>query len=61
MRWVLEILQRRGLFAGLKKCQFRKNQICFLGYLILALKIKIKDKQIEVVKNWPKLTLKRDI
>ena len=49
------------LFAYLKKCQFYKNDICFLSYIVLAQKIKIKDEQIKVIKNWPKPMLIRDI
>ena len=51
MRWVLDVLRRHKLFANLKKCQFHKNKICFLGYIVLAQGVKIEDKQIKAVKN----------
>ena len=36
VRWVLDVLKRHGFFANLKKCQFHKNKVCFLGYIVLA-------------------------
>ena len=44
-------MQRHKLFANLKKCQFYKNEVYFLGYIGLAQEVKIKDKQIKAVKN----------
>ena len=32
--WVLEELRKHGLFANLKKCQFHKNEVRFLGYVV---------------------------
>ena len=29
--WVLKKLRNHGLFATLKKCQFHKSKVCFLG------------------------------
>lgn len=52
---MLDILRKFSLFANLKKCYFYKNKMHFLGYVILAQEIKIKDKKIKVMKNWPKL------
>ena len=34
--WVLDILRKHGLYANLKKCRFYKDEICFLGYIVLA-------------------------
>ena len=61
VRWVLDILRRHRLFANLKKCQFYKDEVCFLGYIVLVQKVKIKDEQIKTIKNWPKPTSVRDI
>ena len=58
---MLDVLHRHGLFANLKKYQFYKNEICFLNYIVSAQKVKIKDKYIKIIKNWPKLTLITDI
>ena len=36
IRVMLDVLRKHTLFAKLKKCQFHKDKICFLGYIILA-------------------------
>ena len=36
VRWVLDVLRRHGLFANLKKCRFHKDEVRFLGYIVLA-------------------------
>ena len=61
IRWVLDILKRYRLFANLKKFRFYKDEVCFLGYILLAQRVKIEDEQIEMVKNWPEPMLVRDI
>ena len=53
VRLVLDVLQRHRLFANLKKCQFHKNKVRFLGYVVLAQRVRMEDEQIEAVKNWP--------
>ena len=44
---------KKRLFAKLKKCQVYKDKICFLGYVLLAQRVQMKDKNIDKVKNWP--------
>ena len=61
VRWVLDILRRHRLFANLKKYRFYKDEVCFLGYIVLAQGVKMKDKRIEAVKNWPEQTSVKDI
>ena len=51
VRWVLDILKKYKLFANLKKCRFYKDEVYFLSYIILAQRVKMKDKQIKAVKN----------
>ncbi len=36
VNWVLEHLQKYGLFANLKKCDFLQEEIQFLGYVFSA-------------------------
>ena len=57
VHWMLNKLKKHGLFAKLKKCRFHKNEVRYLDYVVSAHGIRIKNKQIEAVKNWlePKL------
>lgn len=52
---MLDILRINGLFINLKKYYFYKKEIYSLGYIVLVYEIWIKDKKIEMIKNWPKL------
>ena len=54
VRWVLDLLRKNILFTNLKKCQFHKKELQFLGYIVLSQGIQMEDKRIEVVRNWPK-------
>lgn len=36
VRRVLDVLRRNGLFANLKKCRFHKDEVRFLGYVIIS-------------------------
>ena len=51
--WLLDLLRKNGLFANLKKCRFHKDEVQFLGYVILSQSIRIEDEKIEAVRNWP--------
>ena len=50
--WVLEQLKKFLLYANLKKCQFHQEEVWFLGYMLSLKGIRIKEKRIEVVKQW---------
>ena len=58
---ILDFLQKNGLFANLKKCQFYQDEVHFLKYVVSAKRIQIEDKRIEIVKNWPEPKSVRDI
>ena len=61
VRWVLYILRKNSLFANMKKCWFHKNKVRFLGYIVSSQGLRIEDKRIEVIRNWPKPKSVRDI
>ena len=59
--WFFKQLKKYGFFTKFKKCQFHKDKVCFLKYVVSAQGILIKDKRIEEIKNWPKLKFVHDI
>ena len=61
VQWVLEQLKKFLLFANLKKCQFHQEEVLFLGYVMSSKSIRMEDKRIEAIKQWPELQLIRDI
>ena len=54
VKWILKQLWKHGFYANLKKCQFYKDEIHFLSFVVLAQGIKIEEEKIEAVKVWPK-------
>lgn len=58
---IITKLQKYSLYGNLKKYQFYKDKVQFLGFIILANKIKIEKEMIEVVKIWQELQLVREI
>ena len=52
--WVFKDLRKHSLFANFKKCQFHKNKVWFLRYVLSAQRIQMEEEKIETMKNWPK-------
>lgn len=52
--WVLEWLQKYGLYTNLKKCWFHKNEVQFLGFIVLAKAIRMEEEWIKTKNNKPK-------
>ena len=48
---VLRALQQKSLLVKLKKCEFYKQSIRFLGYILTINRIKIDLKKVEAVLN----------
>ena len=61
VQWVPELLRNNGLFTNLKKCRFYHDEVRFLGYVVSAQRIRIKDEKIEAVRNWSELKSIQDI
>ena len=53
--------EARAFCQSKKSVDFIKNEVYFLGYVVLAQTVTIEDKRIKAVKNWPEPTLVRDI
>ena len=51
---VLQILEREGLYAKLKKCDFNKPELLYLGHIIGRDGIKVDPAKISCIKDWPK-------
>lgn len=56
VKWVLERLREHSLFANLKKCFFHTDDVSFLGYIVSANGIHMKNSRIQCVKHWPEPT-----
>ena len=61
VRWILDLLKKNGLFVNLKKCPFHQDEVRFLGYVVLAQRVQMKEERIEAVRNWLEPKTIRDI
>ena len=59
--WFLKELRKNSFVANLKKCRFHKDKVRFLGHVVSAKGVKMKEERIDAVKNWPKLKSIYDI
>ncbi len=58
---VLDQLQKHSLYDNLKKCRFHQDEVRFLGYIVSHQDIRMEEKQIKAVRNWPEPQLVHDI
>ena len=57
---VFHILQDNQLFLNLK-CEFMTPQLLFLGFVIGVEGIKVDEKKIKAIKDWPPPTLVAEV
>jgi hypothetical protein len=53
VRQVLECLAKADLRLKPEKCEWHKEEVEFLGYVVGRYGVKMSDKKIQVVKDWP--------
>ena len=57
----IEIAKEHNLNAKLRKCDFYKDKIHYLGHIILDEGIYVDPKKIEAIMNWPTLRNVTDV
>ena len=58
---MLERLRDNYLYAKLSKCEFYKEGVDFLGFVISKDGVAIEKSRAEAIEEWPKPRLIRDI
>jgi len=61
IRWVLQVLQENKHFLRLEKYEFCKEQIEYLGLVILENKVSMDLVKVVGVREWPTLENKTDV
>ena len=56
VKHVLELLRKAKLIGNLKKCEFGKRELVFVGYKITPNGILPDPSKVNSIKNWPALT-----
>lgn len=54
MRQVLKILRQNKLFLKPKKCEFKWEQVNYLGVVISGNRVAVDPKKVEAIVSWPK-------
>jgi hypothetical protein len=55
VRQVLKLLQKEKLVANLKKCEFGKKELTFVGFHISSAGIAPSPEKVKVLKEWPRM------
>lgn len=53
VRAVLQVLRENKLYCNLKKSQFAKTEISYLGHIISDMAVKMDPRKIKAVMEWP--------
>lgn len=61
LREVFQRLERHNLRINVAKCEFGKAQITFLGHLVTADGIQPLPERVEVIRNYPKPALAKEL
>ena len=54
VKQVFEILHREKLYSKLSKCEFWKNSLLYLGYIVGGGHLKLYPDKIDVILKWPR-------
>ena len=53
VRSILEVLRQHKLYAKVEKCEFHKDQMTFVGYLVSQEGIGMDPAKVSAVLDWP--------
>ena len=53
VRSILEVLRQHNLYANVEKCEFHKDQMTFVGYLVSKDGIGMDPAKVSAVLDWP--------
>ena len=54
VKQVLERLQRFGLYASLKKCDFFTTEVEFLGFMVFINGVAMDQRRVAAIQEWPR-------
>jgi len=52
LKEVLKTLRKNQLYAKLSKCQFLKEEIDYLGFIVSSKGIQVNPKKIKTIQKW---------
>lgn len=61
MRAVLTHLKQHNLFVKLEKCEFHRETITFMGYVLSPNGVEMDQTKVKAVTEWPKPTTVKEL
>jgi hypothetical protein len=58
---VLRRLQKHGLYANAGKCEFHRNSVEYLRYILTSNGLRMAKDKVQTILNWPELWKVKDI
>ena len=58
---VLRCLWKNGLYAKPEKCEFHKNQMEYLDYILTLKGLFMASNKVKIIQDWPNLRKVKDI
>ena len=58
---VLQLLERHSVALKMKKCEFFKKQINFLGHVVSGTSLRPDDEKVAAIRDWPNLTSNQEV
>jgi len=58
---VLRWLRKHGLYAGANKCEFHKDTIEYLGYILSPDGLRMSEEKVQTIMDWPEPRKVKDI
>jgi len=53
LKMVFEVLRKEKLYANIKKCTFRTDNLVFLGFVVSTDGVKVDEKKVKAIREWP--------
>ena len=58
---VLRRLWKNGLYASLPKCEWHKDEVEYLGYILTTEGLRMDQKKIQTILDWPEPCKVKDV
>ena len=61
VRSILEVLRQHKLYANIEKCEFDKDEMAFVGYLVSKTGLGMDPAKVSAILEWPPPTSVKEV
>ena len=58
---IMQTLRENQLYINMKKCEFLVDEILFLGFVVGNEGIKVDERKVDTIRNWPEPKLVNEV